>query len=174
MFRPNVRKFRWKSIVKKLIYLKHFANLWKVWPCSYLENKISVIQKLHFQKKSFLGFHTKKIRFLFHFKYSTRINQENWHSTIFCSDHSPIFTTYKNSQDIFLGKYFWKFNNSLIQDDKYLYEMKEHIKFFWYVSLPYDSLPYVSLPYDIQKQKPEKHVTKLKYWKQTYEPLYRT
>ena len=47
----------------------------------------------------------------------------------FCSDHSPIFTSYKNSQDISLGKYFWKFSNSLIQDDKYLSEMKEHINF---------------------------------------------
>ena len=47
----------------------------------------------------------------------------------FCSDHFPIFMYYKKSQDISLGKHFWKFNNSLIQDDKYLFEMKEHINF---------------------------------------------
>ena len=30
-----------------------------------------------FRKKSFLGFYTKRLRFIFQFKFSTRINQEN-------------------------------------------------------------------------------------------------
>ena len=47
----------------------------------------------------------------------------------FCSDHSPIFMCYKKSQDISQGKHFWKFNISLIQDDKHLSEMEEHINF---------------------------------------------
>ena len=82
MFWVNVRKFRIKYIVKKQICLKHFTNLYKVWSWRYLENKKSVIEMLYFQKKSFLGFHTKKIKFRFYFKLCTRINQKNWHSSI--------------------------------------------------------------------------------------------
>ena len=37
--------------------------------------------------------------------------------------------SYKEPQDTPLGKYFWEFNNSLIQNDKYVSEMKEHINF---------------------------------------------
>ena len=37
--------------------------------------------------------------------------------------------SYEKSQDISLGKYFCKFNISLIQDDKYFSEMKDHINF---------------------------------------------
>ena len=37
--------------------------------------------------------------------------------------------SYEKSQDISLGKYFCKFNISLIQGDKYLSEMKDHIDF---------------------------------------------
>ena len=70
---------------------------------------------LHFQKKSFFGFHTqksiKKIDIL----------------PSFCSDNSLIFMSYKKSEDISLRKCFWKFKNSLIEDDKCLSEMKEDI-----------------------------------------------
>lgn len=70
---------------------------------------------LHFQKKSFFGFHTqksiKKIDIL----------------PSFCSDNSPIIMSYKKSEDISLRKFFWRFKNSFIEDDKCLSEMKEDI-----------------------------------------------
>ena len=44
----------------------------------------------------------------------------------FCSDHSPISGILESSQ-IQLGKNFLKFNSSLINDEKYVTQMKQHI-----------------------------------------------
>lgn len=70
---------------------------------------------LHFQKKSFFGFHTQK-----------SIKKIDILSS-FCSENSPIIMSYKKSEDISLRKFFWKFKNSFIEDDKCLSEMKEDI-----------------------------------------------
>ena len=102
MFWVNVGKFRIKYIVKKKIYLKHFTNLYKDCTCRFLKNKISVIETLQFQEKHFLGFMQESIK-----KIDILVS--------FCSDHFPIFMYYKKSQDISLGKHFWKFSNLLFK-----------------------------------------------------------
>ena len=45
----------------------------------------------------------------------------------FCSDHSPISCILESSSKIQLGKNVWKFNSSLINDEKYVTQMKQHI-----------------------------------------------
>ena len=98
-------------------------------PIGYLENKKSIMQTLHFQKNHFSGFIQRRLGLFF---VSNSLHKSIKKIDIlapFCSKHSPIFMSYKKSQDISLGKYFWKFISSLIRDDKYLSEMKEHIDF---------------------------------------------
>ena len=45
----------------------------------------------------------------------------------FCSGHSPISCILESSSKIQLGKNLWKFNSSLINDEKYVTQMKQHI-----------------------------------------------
>ena len=45
----------------------------------------------------------------------------------FCSDHPPISCILESSSKIQLGKNFWKFNSSLINDEKYVTQMKQYI-----------------------------------------------
>ena len=45
-----------------------------------------------------------------------------------CSDHSPILVSYHKPTLISLGKNFWKFNSSLVQDETFVLKLKEHIK----------------------------------------------
>ena len=45
----------------------------------------------------------------------------------FCSDHSPISCILESSSQIQLAKIFWKFNSSLVSDEKYVTQMKQHI-----------------------------------------------
>ena len=47
----------------------------------------------------------------------------------FCRDHSPILFSYCKSFQITLGRNFWKSNNLLVQDETYILNMKEHIKY---------------------------------------------
>ena len=46
----------------------------------------------------------------------------------FMSDHSPIFISIKFLSDAVRGRYGWKFNNSLLQDDKFPTDMKNHLQ----------------------------------------------
>ena len=45
----------------------------------------------------------------------------------FMSDHSPVFVSVNLLPDIARGKYGWKFNNSLLHDDKFPTEMRNHL-----------------------------------------------
>ena len=46
----------------------------------------------------------------------------------FCSDHSPILVSHNKPTEISVGKNFWKFNSSLVQDETFLLKLKEHIE----------------------------------------------
>ena len=46
----------------------------------------------------------------------------------FMSDHSPVFVSVNLLPDIVRGKYGWKFNNSLLHDDKFPTEMRNHLQ----------------------------------------------
>ena len=45
----------------------------------------------------------------------------------FCCDHSPISCLLESSSQTQLRSNFWKFNSSLINDEKYVTQMKQHI-----------------------------------------------
>ena len=45
----------------------------------------------------------------------------------FMSDHSPLFLSVNFLSDIVRGKYGWKFNNSLLYDDNFPSEMRNHL-----------------------------------------------
>ena len=45
----------------------------------------------------------------------------------FCTDHSPISCIFESSSKIQLEKNFWKFNSSLINDEKHVTQLKQHI-----------------------------------------------
>ena len=44
------------------------------------------------------------------------------------SDHSPIFISINFISDVVRGRYGWKFNNSLLTDDKFPTDMKNHLQ----------------------------------------------
>ena len=46
----------------------------------------------------------------------------------FMSDHSPIFISINFISDVVRGRYGWKFNNSLLTDDKFPTDMKNHLQ----------------------------------------------
>ena len=48
----------------------------------------------------------------------------------FCSHHSPISCILESFSKIQLGKNFWKFSSSLINVEKYVTQMKQHISEF--------------------------------------------
>ena len=58
--------------------------------------------------------------------------QESIHQTSilpsFCSYCSPTLVSYNKPTQIYLGKNFWKFNSSLVEDETLVLKLKEHIK----------------------------------------------
>ena len=111
-----------KSISKVLQICEKFdlSDIWRI--------RNPLCKRFTFRKNHFSGFLQRRLDFFF---ISNSLQESIKKTDIlpsFCSDHSPIFISFQKNQDITLGKHFWKFNNSLIQDDKYLSEMKQHIK----------------------------------------------
>ena len=112
-----------KSISKVLQICEKFdlSDFWRI--------RNPLCKRFTFRKNHFSGFIQRRLDFFF---ISNSLQESIKKTDIlpsFCSDHSPIFISFQKNQDITLGKHFWKFNNSLIQDENYLSEMKEHIKF---------------------------------------------
>ena len=112
-----------KSISKVLQICEkfHLSDIWRI--------RNPLCKRFTFRKNHFSGFIQRTLDFFF---ISNSLQESIKKTDIlpsFCSDHSPIFISFQKNQDITLGKHFWKFNNSLIQDENYLSEMKEHIKF---------------------------------------------
>ena len=91
------------------------------------------MQTLHFQKKiiSLVKHKEDQIPFSFQIlcKNQSRKLTFYHHSVVTAPLMTTLFMCYKKSPDIYLGKHFWNFNSSLIQDDKNLSEMKEYVNF---------------------------------------------
>ena len=85
------------------------------------------LKRYTFRKNHFSGFIQRRLDYIF---ISNNIQEYFKKVSIlpsFCSDHSPISCILESSSKIQLGKNFWKFNSSLINDEKYLTQMKQHI-----------------------------------------------
>ena len=97
----------------------NLVDIWKI--------RNSSLKQYTFRKNHFSGFIQRRLDFIF---ISNNIQEYFKKVSIlpsFCSDHSPISCTLESSSKIQLGKNFWKFNSSLINDEKYVTQMKQHI-----------------------------------------------
>ena len=77
-----------------------------------------------FRKNYFLGFIQRRLDYIF---VSNNIQENIKNINIlpsFCSDHSRLFVNYQISNDVRLGKHFWKFNSSLTKDEDYIFKEK--------------------------------------------------
>ena len=111
----------------KKIYFKTFANfeqnnLVDIWRIRNPSLKRYTLRKHHFS-----GFIQLRLDYIF---ISNNIQEYFKKVSIlpsFCSDHSPISCILESFSKIQLGKNFWKFNSSLINDEKYVTQIKQHI-----------------------------------------------
>ena len=97
----------------------NLADIWEI--CN------SSLKQYTFRKNPFAGFIQLRLDYIF---ISNNIQEYFKKVSIlpsFCSDHSPISCILESSSKIQLGKNFWKFNSSLINDEKYVTQMKQHI-----------------------------------------------
>ena len=110
-----------KSISNILQICENFdlADIWRI--------RNPLCKRYTFRKNPFSGFIQRRSDFFFNSNSPQKSVKQIDILPSFCSDHSPIFMSYKKSQDISLRKYFWKFNNSPMENYTYLSEMKEHI-----------------------------------------------
>ena len=93
-----------------------FYDLVDIWR---IRNPFS--KRYTFRKNHFSGY-MQRIIYLFLIHYKNRFNSI---LSSFCSDHS---LSYNKPTQISLGKNFWKFNSSLVQDKVFVLKLKEHIK----------------------------------------------
>ena len=111
-----------KKSIAKVIEITEKYNLCDIWR---IRNPTST--RFTYRKNHFSGFIQRRLDYIF---ISNKL-QESIHLTdilpAFSTDHSPVLISLKKSQDITLGKGFWKFNGSLVQDEDYVSQMKEYI-----------------------------------------------
>ena len=85
------------------------------------------LKRYTFRKNHFSGFIQRRLDYIF---ISNNIQECFKKVSIlpsFCSDHSPITCILESSPQIQLGKNFLKFNSSIINDEKHVTQMKQHI-----------------------------------------------
>ena len=116
---PTLKK---KSISKFLQFTgKH--NLVDIWRIRNPNSK-----RFTFRKNHFSGFIQRRLDYAF---VSNNLQENLYNFDIlpsFCSDHSPLFFSYKSLSCLSKGNNFWKFNCSLTLDNNYVNQMKDHIK----------------------------------------------
>ena len=81
-----------------------------------------------FRKNHFSGFIQRRLDIIFVSNNIQEYVKETKILPSFCSDHSPLFFNFQTSNEIHLGKHFWKFNSSLTKDEEYIKQMKDHIQ----------------------------------------------
>ena len=112
-----------KKSVSKLIQLLEKYNLIDIWR---IRNPFS--KRYTFRKNHFSGYIQ---RFLDYISVSNTLQESLQQTSIlpsFCSVHSTILVSYNKPTKISMGKNFWKFNSSLVQDETFVLKLKEHIK----------------------------------------------
>ena len=115
--KPTLKK---KTISKLLqIFENNLADIWRI--CN------QSLKWYTFRKSNFFVFIQCRLDYTF---ISNNIQQYFKKVSIlpsFCSDHSPISCILESSSKIQLGKNVWKFNSSLINDEKYVAQMKQYV-----------------------------------------------
>ena len=84
------------------------------------------LKRYTFRKNNFSGFLQRRLDYMF-ISNNIQVFQKVSILPSFCSVHSPISGILKSSSKILLGKNFWKFNSSLINNEKYLTQIRQHI-----------------------------------------------
>ena len=88
---------------------------------------VFILKRYTFRKNHFSGFIQHRLDYVFISKNIQRYFEKASILPSFCSDHSPISCILEPSSQIQLGKDFWNFNSSLINDEKYVTQIKQHI-----------------------------------------------
>ena len=71
------------------------------------------------KKKIFSGYIQRRLHYIFVSNTLKESLQQSSMLSSFRSFYSPILVSYNKPTQISLGKNFWKFNNSLLQDDMF-------------------------------------------------------
>ena len=88
---------------------------------------VFILKRYTFRKNHFSGFIHHRLDYVFISKNIQKYFEKASILPSFCSDHSPISCILEPSSQIQLGKNFWNFNSSLINNEKYVTQMKQHI-----------------------------------------------
>ena len=73
-----------------------------------------------FRKNHFSGHMQRRLDYIFVSNTLQESLQETRILPSFCNDHSPILVSYNKTTKTSLGKNFWKFNSSLVQDETFI------------------------------------------------------
>ena len=111
-----------KKIISKLLQIFEQNNLVDIWR---IPN--SSLKGYTFTKNRFSGFIQHWLDYNFIWNNIQECFKKVSILPSFCSDDCPISCILESSSQIQLGKNFWEFNSSLINDDKYVTQMKQHI-----------------------------------------------
>ena len=85
------------------------------------------------EKNHFTGFIQSRLDYIFisnNIQYCISKMEKVRILASFCSHHSPISCILESFSKIQLGKNFWRFSSSLINVEKYVTQMKQHISEF--------------------------------------------
>ena len=125
VWRHQVANPLWKKSISNLLQICEQNNLVDIWRI-----RNPYLQRYTFRKNHFSGFIQSRLDYIF---ISNNIQEYFKKVSIlpsFCSDHSPISCILESFSKIQLGKNFWKFSSSLINVEKYVTQMKQHISEF--------------------------------------------
>ena len=92
-----------------------------------MKNTQPKFKTIYFLKNNFSGFIQRRLNYIFILNNIQEYFKKVSILSSFCSDHSHISCILESSSQIQLGKNFCKFNSSLINDEKYVTQMKQHI-----------------------------------------------
>ena len=111
-----------KKSISKLLQIFEQNNLTDIWRI-----RNPNLKRYTFRKNHFSGFIQRRLDYIFMSNNIQEYLKKVSTLPSFCSDHSPISCILESSSQIQLRKNFWKFNSSLINDEKYVTQIKQHI-----------------------------------------------
>ena len=97
----------------------NFVDIWRI--------RNPNLKRYTFRKNHFSRFIQSRLDYIFISKNIQEYFKKVSILPSFSSDHSPISCILESSSKIQLEKNFWKFNSLLINDEKYVTQMKQYI-----------------------------------------------
>ena len=113
-----------RKSISKLLQILEKNNLIDIWRIRNPSSK-----RFTFRKNHFSGFIQRRLDFVFISNNFQEFIKNIDVLSSFCSDHSPIYFRLQKCQEYKKGRNFWKFNSSLIEDNDFVRQLKDHIKF---------------------------------------------